>query len=135
VSSRKKLRAPEHYDQAEVVSWATALTPVCPDLGLLFAVPNGARMQPWTVAKAKAEGLRAGVPDLVLPVPRHPYHGLFLEMKAPGKYPTSEQRWWRDALQAHAYCWQLCRSGSAGIDTLCTYLGIDRAGRRLQEAS
>lgn len=79
--------------------------------------------------KMKAEGLKAGVPDLVLPVARFPYHGLFLEMKAPGKYPSSEQKWWRDALQARAYRWQLCRSGTAGITTICAYLGIDRAGK------
>lgn len=88
-------------------------------------------MQPWTAVKMRAEGLKRGVPDLVLPIPRHPYHGLFLEMKSPGKYPTSEQRWWRDALSARGYCWQCCWSGNDAIQVVTSYLGIDRDGRNL----
>jgi hypothetical protein len=63
-----------------------------PDARLLFMIPNGsyfgggstARGVPLAViraAQAKRQGLRPGVPDLMLAVPRGQYSGLFIELK------------------------------------------------------
>ena len=122
----RRRQSPEHEAQCAVVNWAFYASAEHPELHLLFAVPNGARVRPAVAKKLLAEGMRKGVPDLILPVARAPYHGLAIEMKAPKGVLKPEQRWWRDALQGHHYCWVLCRSAADGIEALRSYLGIPR---------
>lgn len=74
----------EHRAQVAVVTWATLARQQFPELALLFAIPNGGHRNVVVARKLKAEGVRAGVPDLFLPVARGGYHGLFIEMKADG---------------------------------------------------
>lgn len=66
--------------------------PSVPDLELLHAIPNGGHRDKVTAAKLKAEGVKAGIPDVFLPVARSfgvpggPvtwYHGLYVELKRP----------------------------------------------------
>lgn len=50
----------EHAEQCAVASWLRAQ-------GVwFFAVPNGAKMGPAEAAKMKREGLRPGIPDLLI---------------------------------------------------------------------
>jgi hypothetical protein len=64
-----------------VIAWAAYAQRKYPELELLFHVPNGEARDPRTAAKLKWLGVRPGVPDLLLPMPRGPYAGLALEMK------------------------------------------------------
>lgn len=48
---------------------------------LLFAIPNGGQRSAITAKNLQAEGVRAGVPDLMLAVPAFGFNGLFIEMK------------------------------------------------------
>ena len=54
-----------------------------PELNWLFAIPNGGLRDKITAAKLKHEGVKPGVPDLMLPWPCRAYAGLFIEMKRP----------------------------------------------------
>lgn len=62
-----------------------------PDLIDLFAVPNGGKRDPVTAARLKAEGVKAGVSDVCLPVPVGGYHGLFIELKKLGGRTEADQ--------------------------------------------
>lgn len=55
----------------------------CPVLELadMFAIPNGGLRDKITAGNLKREGVKRGVPDIFLPVPRGGYNGLFVEMK------------------------------------------------------
>jgi len=65
------------------------------------------------------------VPDLMLPVARQGYHGLFIEMKRRrGGRLSPEQREWRARLEAEGYRWVMCEGMDAGIAALREYLGI-----------
>lgn len=58
-----------------------------PELRWLFAIPNGGsrggdkRSAMIIGAQMKAEGVKSGVSDMMLPVPRHNLCGLFIELK------------------------------------------------------
>jgi hypothetical protein len=93
-----------------------------PDLRLLYAIPNGGDRHPAVAAKLRAEGVRAGVPDYCLPVPRGPYHGLYVELKTPTGYPSREQREWIAALREQGYRAEVCRGWQAAWDVLMEYL-------------
>lgn len=73
--------ASESDEQKIVVEWARRLEGAFPALGMLFCVPNGGLRSVRTAARLKAEGVRAGVSDLVLPVPKDGWAGVFLELK------------------------------------------------------
>lgn len=95
-----------------------------PDLDLLFAIPNGGHRHKLTAAKLKAEGVKAGVPDLLLPVSRGQYHGLFIEMKFGRGRVRGEQQWWLYQLEAQGYQTAVCWSWLEAAKAVCDYLGI-----------
>ncbi|MBS3932992.1 MAG: VRR-NUC domain-containing protein [Truepera sp.] len=76
-----------------------------------------------TAGKLKAEGVRPGVPDLCLPVPRGPYHGLYLELKRRrgGKLSLIQQTW-LDRLTAQGYRTVVAKGASEAIRELERYL-------------
>lgn len=76
----------EHGQQVALVNWwALEANRRGLDARLLVAIPNGGHRHPVVAAKMKAEGVRAGMPDLCLFVPANQYHGLAIELKAPSK--------------------------------------------------
>ncbi len=85
------------------MKWAALQTTTLPELALLFAVPNGGHRHPATGAKLKAEGVKPGVPDLWLPVPRNLFHGLVIELKTELKSSkvSAAQEWWINSLNNH----------------------------------
>lgn len=132
----------EHAHQCALMCWAADMAVAEPHLKLLFAIPNGGERDRVTASRLKAEGVKAGVPDLMLPVSRTTYervkadlppvvtrvvtwHGLFIEMKKPGTGRVSEEqgKWHRD-LEAQGYKVVVCFGWEEARDTLLWYLGI-----------
>jgi len=72
----------EHAHQAALISWWAIAHKAfgLPEYALL-AIPNGGMRNKAVAGKLKAEGVRAGIVDLVLPVSRKGYHSLWIEMK------------------------------------------------------
>lgn len=102
-------RPSEHAEQCalvEAIAWHANQRPA---LALLYAIPNGGARHKATAGRLKAEGVRAGVPDLCLPVARGGYHGLYIELKARHGRASEVQRWWLGRLAAEGYhaavCW------------------------------
>lgn len=93
----------EHEHQAALFKWAEAMQEQYPELMLLFAVPNGGFRHISTARKLKKEGVKAGVPDVWLPVPRKDYSGLIIEFKFGKNKPTSLQNWWIEKLKVNKY--------------------------------
>ena len=95
-----------------------------PSLALIFAIPNGGDRHKAVAVKLKAEGVKAGVPDLCLPVPRGSFHGLFVEMKPlkPKRNPLDKQKWWLNELSKQGYDTYCCRGHHAAITVIQGYL-------------
>jgi len=109
----------EHDEQVALIQWADSVGGA---VGLLFAIPNGGQRHPAVAAKLKAEGVRAGVPDLFLPVARGGYNGLFIEMKVGKNKPTDSQKEWMRALMRREYAFAICYGAEEAIDTIQEYM-------------
>ena len=56
----------EATEQERVINWATFYAKDFPELDLLYHVPNGGSRNQLEAANLKRQGVKAGVPDLVL---------------------------------------------------------------------
>jgi hypothetical protein len=74
----------------------------------------------------KRQGVKAGVPDLCLPVARGIHHGLYIELKRKGAGPTSAQGGWISELNRQGYCACVCEGWEAARETILGYLGLQR---------
>jgi hypothetical protein len=71
---------------------------------LAFAIPNGGKREAREAAKLKNEGVLAGVPDLMVALPKAPHHGLFIEMKrSDGGKVSGEQSKVHEKLRKEGY--------------------------------
>lgn len=124
------MHASEHDEQAALFRWAAFAANRWPELALMFAVPNGGHRHKIVAARLKAEGVKAGVPDICLPVPRGAWHGLFIEMKTRTGSASREQKRWLGALQAQGYRVAVCKGWEAAKELIEEYLASDAdAGR------
>ena len=80
-----------------------------PELIMLYAIPNGDERNSIVASKLKGQGVKAGVPDLFLPVARGGKHGLYIEMKL-AKYRnrknggcSEQQLRWHKMLKEQGY--------------------------------
>lgn len=108
--------------QAQVIRWAGLQAGVYPELARLFHVPNGGHRHAVVAAKLKGQGVKAGVPDLFLPVPRYGRHGLWIEMKTATGALSKAQKDWRAFLDAVGYRVEVCRSFDEARAVLLDYL-------------
>lgn len=126
---RGELLATEHQEQVVVIDWFDMQYPAL--AGRLFAVPNGGHRHKAVAAQLKAEGVRAGVPDLWLPIPCHGFHGLIIEMKRRrGGQASTEQTGWLNFLDVHGYLAVLCAGADPAMQTIKDYLREYRPNRQ-----
>lgn len=116
----------EHDEQAAIFAWAALLSGAHRELELLRADNNGAALKggarAW--AKLKAAGAKAGFPDIFLPVARHNYHGLFVELKCGRNKPSDKQVEWLDRLQEQGYLAVAAWGADEAIEIISEYLEI-----------
>lgn len=98
------------------------LTGRWPELALIYAVPNGYYKSPGAAGRAKAEGLLKSVPDLVLPVARYPWHGLYLEGKFGNRPLREDQEAYVTSLVAQGYAALPWHTVQEGLDIVIRYL-------------
>jgi hypothetical protein len=120
----------ESEEQQALLEWAGWQRGKYPELALLFHIPNEGRRTPRTGARLKREGLKAGVPDLFLPVARGGDYGLFIELKAGSNKPTEKQLKWLEALTRQGYCACWCTGWEAAAKRIAEYLQQDGTKNR-----
>lgn len=125
----------EHSIQEALFQWADSVRYSIPEAALMFAIPNGGMRPKKSIfkrgkivtfspeaKKLKAEGVKKGVPDIFLPVARHGFNGLFIEMKRPGETPTAEQEFWHKVLRDQGYAVVVYDSLEDAICNISGYL-------------
>ena len=106
---RKRPSDEEHRIQCMCVRWFSLKYSNLK--GRLFAVPNGGRRDAVTGAKLKAEGVLAGVADLILLKSNANYGALLIEMKTRTGRQRESQKQWQNIVSADGeYKYVVCRS-------------------------
>lgn len=92
---------------------------------LIYHVPNGGHRHKLVAIKLKGQGVKAGVPDLVLPMARGGYFGLYIEFKAMPPFDaavSSSQDAYIQALIDQGYLAVVCRGHIDALECLRAYL-------------
>jgi hypothetical protein len=95
-----------------------------PELSLMFAIPNGGERNKIVAGNLKAEGVKAGVLDIFLPVARGGFHGLFVELKVDKNRMTPEQITFGAAVALQGYEVATCYSWFEAAQVIQRYLKI-----------
>lgn len=116
----------EHREQVAFIKWAERNRHKYPELGAIYAIPNGAAKSSTAQGKRmKNEGQKTGVPDLCLPCSAGEFSALYIEMKYMYKKPRESQVAWINFLRALGNRVEVCYSYDAARLVTCDYLGID----------
>lgn len=118
----KEAKVPlETEEQQALFQWVGFQLKRYPELELLYHISNEGKRNP---RRAKAEGVKAGVPDLCLPVPRGSNHGAYIEMKRrKGGRITPDQAKWMEQLRQQGYAVACCNGWEYAAKFLLDYLG------------
>lgn len=116
-----------------------------PELALFHAIPNGGHRHGAEASKLKAEGVKAGVLDTFLPVPKPfqfpdpntgqsgfgMYAGLYVEFKEPKRRNHAEggmsdtQIEFADAVRHQGYCARVAYTWREAANIVMLYYGVD----------
>lgn len=123
-----KLPVPtESAEQQCLFRWAAYNRGKMPELMLMYHIPNGGTRSKSEAGRFRAEGVKAGVPDICLPVARGGKHGMYIEMKRRrGGRLSQEQAAWLEALKKEGYAAVVCRGWEEAAKALTHYLSGKR---------
>ena len=108
----------EHDEQYKLFLW----TRYRPELRWMFAIPNGGYRTKATAGKIAAEGQKAGIWDIFVPIPSGGYHGLFIEMKFGKNKLTELQREFGKFATGQGYLCKVAYSAEQAIEIIDEYL-------------
>lgn len=120
IRQRPPLRHEESDLQIACVRWFRLQYPQYAKL--LFAIPNGGNRNLREAARMKAEGVTAGVSDLILLIPRHEYGALCIELKTTKGRQQDSQKAWQEAAEKARNRYIICRTLGEFINTITNYL-------------
>ena len=124
----------EHDEQCALFDWADAAQGEHPELEMLYANVNGGKLPYHRNTKGRVtspqriklvqEGLRRGIPDITLAVPRGRFHALYIELKRAdhSNKPSPEQVEWIERLRHYGYAAVVCYGAQDAISTIMAYL-------------
>jgi hypothetical protein len=113
----------EHQIQSAFIEWVRLAEKQDERLELLFAVPNGGKRNPITGYLLKKEGVKKGVPDIVLPVKNSIYCGLMIEFKEPTKgIASGAQLRYSKLVTKYGWYYKICTDAEVAINAVKHYL-------------
>jgi hypothetical protein len=122
---QRQIEPTEAQEQSALLHRIELVKKTYPDLQLIYAVPNGGARDVIGAVNLKDQGVKKGVPDLVLPVARGGYHGWYGELKRKTQGQLSdEQRDWLRCLCAQGYWATWHRGADEMWNDLMWYLSL-----------
>ena len=126
----------EGEEQAALFRWAQFQSGKYPELDLMFHIPNGGKRGKAEAARFKAEGVKAGGPDIFFTKAKwietkrtdggfdnRFYCGLFVEMKRiSGGTVSAEQDRWLEELRRAGYAAEVARGWEAAAAIILDYI-------------
>jgi len=123
--ARSRIVPGAHLEEGEQIAffqWVRLQQNVWPELRLIHHIPNGGHRTKTTAMRMKAMGVLPGVLDIFLPVPRHGWHGLYIEMKSKDGKLTEAQESFGSAVANQGYAVFLCRTFEQAKSVVARYL-------------
>lgn len=113
----------ELEEQAALIEWADKTVIDGVKVGdYLLHIPNEGKRGPKAARDAKRLGLRTGVPDLFLALPRGGHAGLWIEMKARGGKLSVQQEVWLNRLEDVGYRAACCFGLNQAVKCINDYI-------------
>ena len=113
----------EAQEQRALFEWASFNLGRYPELLLLYHIPNGGSRNAIEAKNLKAQGVKAGVPDVCLPVACGEYSALYIEMKRrEGGHLSEVQRDWLALLNRVGNKAVVCKGWEEARDAIIEYL-------------
>lgn len=116
----------EHDEQVALFHWKEQMVGKYPELRTLYATPNAGKRSVRAGKYMVAEGLRKGVPDLCLPVPRGKYGALYIELKHGKNKPTESQNRWIKLLNQYGNKAVVAYEFEGARDEILAYLALPK---------
>lgn len=118
----------------EIKGWAAEQAAVAiPELKWVHAIPNGGsrgsnkRDAQMIGAQMKAEGVKSGVSDLFIPIPRNDRHGLYIEMKREdGGSVSPNQKEFGDFVLHQGYGFCVCFGWIKAAHVIMRWMGYPK---------
>lgn len=115
----------ENAEQEALFQWAAYNVGRFPELRLMYHIPNGGKRNKAEAANLKRQGVKAGVPDIHLPVARGVYHSLYIEMKAGNNTATEKQLSWIADLAEQGNATVVCYGWKAASAVIEKYMSLE----------
>lgn len=113
----------EYAEQVAVFKSAQLYVRQYPELRFLNGSLNGVRLSIGQAVKCKNIGMKAGYPDIFLPVCRGDFNGLFIELKRrKGGSIQPEQRVWQKFLLKQGFDHHFCYGSDEAWKIIIEYL-------------
>jgi hypothetical protein len=116
------MKETEYEAQVKVFKWASEAEIKYPELKWLFSTLNGVRLNIGQAVKAKKTGLKAGIPDIIMPYPNKNHKALFLELKVGRNKASKEQIECISFLTENGYFATVAFGSDEAIDFIVDYL-------------
>ena len=117
----------EDDEQIVDIQWANISTAKYEDVDLIYHIPNGGKRNAREAERLREMGVKAGMPDLCLPVARGIYHSLYIELKRRkgGRVSEAQNRRIR-RLQKAGNCVCVCKGADEAIEAIKAYYGFPK---------
>lgn len=101
------------------VSWQEKINPT---YSLIYHIENERKCSQFAGKIRKQKGVRKGVPDVCVAVPRGEFHGMYVELKIKPNKLSPDQRAMMTLLHGQGYCVRVAWSGDELINLVKEYL-------------